>query len=45
MGGDQQAASNMAGDGSDEQSLGYCFASLQLAILEVGSLPSVHLVT
>ncbi|KAG6137212.1 hypothetical protein E4U38_001076 [Claviceps purpurea] len=34
MGGDQQAASNMAGDGSDEQSLGYCFASLQLAILE-----------
>ncbi|KAG6121588.1 hypothetical protein E4U14_001673 [Claviceps sp. LM454 group G7] len=34
MGGDQHAASNMAGDGSDEQSLGYCFASLQLAILE-----------
>ncbi|KAG5936650.1 hypothetical protein E4U60_002404 [Claviceps pazoutovae] len=34
MGGDQHATSNMASDGSDEQSLGYCFASLQLAILE-----------
>ncbi|KAG6063792.1 hypothetical protein E4U32_000904 [Claviceps aff. humidiphila group G2b] len=35
MGGDQHAANDMvAGDGSDEQSLGYCFASLQLAILE-----------
>ncbi|KAG5963425.1 hypothetical protein E4U56_002750 [Claviceps arundinis] len=34
LGGDQHAASNMAGDESDEQSLGYCFASLQLAILE-----------
>ncbi|KAG6059236.1 hypothetical protein E4U33_007145 [Claviceps sp. LM78 group G4] len=34
MGGGQHAASNMASDESDEQALGDCFASLQLAILE-----------